>query len=194
MFDGGNYLWVKGNVFAQTAIPQIAVGAKNAITYGTLYEKPDKTGGIFVTDKGVYPHLLMTFATSGTIELQSFGNVGANGGGTVTNYSSTYTAEDGRTGVFWANITSGTSDPSICEVWFYITAADWSSTINGTIDARKTTDANDYDHSVSVTGTNYFFGHILLSKTGGATFSQPEIQQFLEEYVQTMPASMGFIA
>lgn len=192
MYDSGNHIWIEGDVIPEANLPSILTGSEKSCPYGTLYEKPDHSGGVYITSKNVYPHLTMTYAKTGTIKIRCFGNVGSDGDGSVTNFEGTYTCDNGRTGQYWANINYGTSDPSIGDVWFTITKPEWNTDITDTLDERKTEDADDYDHSVSVTGTNYVFCKVLLSRSAGNTIDAALVEKFLSNYVESMPQDMGF--
>jgi hypothetical protein len=206
MYDGGNFIWIEGDVFGENELPNASIGYGEgegnftAIPYGTLYNKPDLTGGVFVTSSNVYPHLVMTYTVSGTLKIRCFGNVGSDGDATVSNFDGTYTCDNGRTGQYWANINylgggneeEGGNDPSIGDVWFTITKPEWGSDITDADVQRKEVDDNNYDQYVAVTGVNYVFCKVLLSRQAGAEITADLVEKFLSNYVQSMPSNMGF--
>lgn len=204
MYDGGNFIWIEGDVFGENELPNANIGNyyegegnAPAIPYGTLYEKPDLTGGVFVSSTNVYPHLVMTYTVSGTLRIRCFGNVGSDGDANVSNFDGIYTCDNGRTGQYWANINYAgpdgeDEDPSIGDVWFTITKPEWGSDITDVDDQRKEVDDNTYNGYVAVTGVNYIFCKVLLSRQAGAEITADLVEKFLSNYVQSMPSNMGF--
>jgi microcystin-dependent protein len=208
MYDDGNFIWIEGDVFGENELPNASTGYGegegnfSAIPYGTLYNKPDLTGGVFVSSSNVYPHLVMTYTVSGTLKIRCFGDVGSDGDATVNNFEGTYTCDNGRTGQYWANINylgggneeeeEGGNDPSIGDVWFTITKPEWGSDITDVDDQRKQEDNGDYNEYVAVTGVNYIFCKVLLSRQAGAEITADLVEKFLSNYVQSMPSNMGF--
>lgn len=193
MFDGGNYISIGGDVFGVNELPNaVAAGSDKAVPYGTLYDKPDLTGGIYISSTGVYPHLVMTYTVSGTLLIRVYGNTGSDSDAIVTNFDGVYTCDNGRTGQYWANINFAAEDHTIGDVWFTITKPEWNSTITNFVDNRKETDTNNYNQSMSVTGTNYMFCKVLLSRVAGAEITLDLVERFLSAYVQSMPDAMGF--
>jgi microcystin-dependent protein len=188
MYDGGNYISVEGDAIsmADLSTNPVQVMGRAAVLYGSLYNKPDGSAGVYVSAVDTYPHIAIAFVQSGTLLLRSFGNAGSDNYGTVANYSASYACANGRTGTFWANINYGTSDPTIADVWFTITHPSWGSAVTNVVDQRKTRDNNIYNHYVSVTGTNYYFCKALLSVGSGAFLDQATVTSFLTNYVQNM--------
>jgi hypothetical protein len=195
MFNGGNAIWIEGNVFGANELPDALADTNEsfkAIPYGTLYDKPDLTGGVYVSSTGVYPHLVMTYTVSGTLSIRCFGNVGSDGDATVSNFDGVYTCDNGRTGQYWANVNFAAQNPTVGDVWFTITKPAWNSTITNVVDNRKESDVGNYNQFVSVTGTDYIFCKVLLSRTIGNIITADLVEKFLSAYVQSMPDNMGF--
>ena len=198
MFDGGNFIWFGGDVLPLDQIPSIPTpfseGSINAVEYDTLFEKTDHSGGLYISGSGVYPHITITYAKSGTMSIICYGATGSDGNASVNNFNGTYTCDNGRTGQYWASINYGTSDPSIGDVWFTITKpSEWGSTITNVDDNRKTEDSQSpFVSSIGVTGTNYILCKVLLSRTLGQNITADLLTRFLSAYVQSMPENMGF--
>jgi hypothetical protein len=197
MFDNGNYTYITGNVFLSSELiaNSQVVGLNRALAYGSEFVYSDGTRGFYVSDPNSYPHLVFTFSrNNGSLGIRSFGGTGT-GSSSVMNTSGSYTCSDGRTGLFWANVNYNTVDPTICEVWFTITHEDWSGSYvddNTLVDSRKTADTNAYDQSVQITGTNFAFCKVLLSKTQGILITDTEVEDFLTSYVRAMPLGLVF--
>lgn len=204
MFNNGNYTYLTGNVFTNSELLAISqthgqAGFANprALVYGAEYVNMISKYGVYVSHQNSYPHLVFTFTCgSGTLGIQSFGTTGSATGGSVENYSGTYTCTNGRTGLFWANINYfGGTDPTVGDVWFSITHPDWeSSYVDDTtvVDTRKTSDTANYDHKVQIAGQNFAFCKVLLSKLEGKFITATEVEEFLTNYVKAMPLSLIF--
>lgn len=200
MFDNGNYTYITGNVFQSselTAKSQV-VGSNRALAYGSEFVNETGVRGFYVSDPNTYPHLVFTFSrNNGSLGIRSFGGTGT-GSSSVMNVNGSYTCIDGRTGLFWANVNYNTVDPTIGEVWFTITSEDWDGSYvddNTLVDSRKSSDPSDgtYDQTVQITGTNFAFCKVLLSKSQGTLITVTEIEEFLSNYVQSMPLSLVFV-
>lgn len=206
MFDspGGNFIWFGGDTLPLDDIPSVKVyfyyneedNEVPAVPYGTLYENPDRTAGLYVSGPGIYPHLTMTYAVNGTTIIKAFGEVGTDGGGQVNNFNGTYTCDNGRSGQYWACINFGADGgvlkPTVGDVWFTVEHSDWNSSINNIDDGRKESDTDQYSHYVGVTGTNYILCKVLISRPRGVNITPALVSSFLSNYVQSMPTSMGF--
>jgi hypothetical protein len=180
MYDAGNYITIEG-----------AMSATNII-YGTRVD--DGTKGYYVSPVNVWPFIALAYVkSSSTITWRSSGDIGTDGGGTVSNFNGTYTtSSSGRSGSYWANINYNAGDPTVGSVWFTIVNPAWgTSTVTSTTDGRKTSDQNTYNHYVTAVGSNFFFGFVLLSRTSGQFINSTMVTNFLSNYVQN--ATLGIV-
>jgi microcystin-dependent protein len=191
---GGNFIWLEGNVFDQTLLPNRPVNRHNANTdvsdnafpYGQVYYTPDSNAGVLVSGQS-YPHLTLAYVTNGNLNIRVFGDTGSGGEATVTNYTGSYSCMNGLNGSYWANINWDTNNPTIGDVWFTITYPMWGTYICNVNDQRKTSDTGNYNHYVGITGHDYFFGKILLSTVNGQYIEPSNVEEFLSNYVNQLP-------
>lgn len=176
MYDNGNYLSIEGTMNAAN------------ITYGTVVD--NGTSGYMVSGNNYRPFIGIAYISSaGTIKWLSTGDIGSDGGGTVSNYSGTYSCANGRNGTYWMNVNYNAGDPSVGSLWFTIQSTSWGSTHTGTTDSRKTSDGNYYSHFVTITGSKIIFAFALLSRSSGQYIDSTMVTNFLSNYVQNMPIS-----
>ena len=173
MFDNGNYVSFSID------------GTETAnIQYGTLVE--ESTYGYYVGEGSPYPHLSIAYADSAALQWRTSGNLGADGSGTISNSTGTYTCSGGRHGSYWLNTTRGAGDPAVGDLWFTIEKTEWSSNISSTTDNRKVSNTDSYNHNMIATGTNFFFCKALLSRGSGQNINTAEVETFLQNYVENM--------
>lgn len=192
MYDTGNYISIESNQFNYNVVPSVPVTrsvsggpdvSDNAIPYGIVWNKEDGTSGLFVSGE-TYPHLSMVYMQNGSSTIRVFGSIGSDGEASVSNYNGTYTCANERNGSYWANINWDGGDPTVGEVWFTILHPTWYSSINNVVDNRKTSDVDPCNQSMGVSGNNYIFCKVLLSKSQGRNILQTEVEGFLAAYVQ----------
>lgn len=190
MYDGGNYV----SVDATDNTTPFAVTDGN---YGTLVD--NTSYGYFISAANTWPHAAAVKITSGEAKLLVRGDTGSDTGGSVLNYNGTYTCANGRTGSYWMNVNYDTFDPTIGDLWFTIELPAWgTSGITKTADTRKTSDTNNYNHYITVSGSNFIFVKLLLSKWANAMpkndkiIVQADLEAFLEDYVQAADLGATF--
>jgi hypothetical protein len=176
MYDVGNYISFENWLSAAN------------VRYGTVSNASDK--GYFVSAGPARPHISVGWiggSTAGTILIRCSGDVGSDGSGTISNYSSSYTTSNGRSGSYWANINYNAGDPTIGDVWFTITdATNWGSAVTSSVDGRKVADGNAYNHYISVTGKNFLLCKVLLSRTSGQLITSTMTLNFITNYVNAL--------
>lgn len=190
--DGGGDMYDQGNFLSWGYLDRNGVlqTSNTSINYGTIFTTTS-TGanrGYYISQSANWPNTCFAYAQSGTINWRVNGDVGTDGGGTMGNSNGTYTTSGGiRYGSWWANYNGGTSDPSICEIWFTILFNNVSpSLITASNDGRNTISPppNGMNQFFQVTGSNYCFCLTLLSKNSGVFVSATEISNFVANYVQ----------
>lgn len=185
MYDGGNFI-----SFSTTRGTTNLTAATN-INYGTLSNFTPLNYGFFISQPNIWPQISFAYTKSGTTQWRINGDVGTDGGGLNNNVSGTYTTPtEGRYGSFWTNQNYGTVDPTIATTWFTILQSNLGSVITSCNDNRNLANPppNAMNQNFTVTGTNYFFGCILLSsrntsRSTGELIPINEIQNFISNYV-----------
>lgn len=181
MLDNGNAIVFEGGV----------TSGGSAVVYGT--SNSGANSGWYCGPTGYWPHLAFSYTGSNvsrTLTLRVAGNTGSDGAGLVTNsgYIS-YTTASGRYGEIVTNNNYGAGDPTICDTWFTIKHNSWNPSTTW-IDGRKTSDSNDYNHYMTVSGSNFILGHALLSKYPTTTVTNTEAQNLISAWVQNMPSNI----
>lgn len=184
MYDGGN----NTDVFVDGV-------ASSGLTYNTT-----SPGAVFVNGKTVevislgYIHPLTMLARCSqraNIGIRKTGNLGADGGGTWTNYN-VYTGNtvNSFTVYAWCRHVYNAGDPSIGDLFFVI--GDSSTTFHNT--NMNTFDPGSTDNGLSymtMDCTNALVGSILLSKPSGAFISQAECQTVLTNFTNRLRGASG---
>ena len=196
MFDTGNYISLTTTRNASN------IFTSNLMLYGTISTLSNQNFGFFITSRNIWPQVSLAFIKEGTIRWTPSGGIGSDGGGTLSNVSSTYTTNRGFTGRFWANqgYNQG-QDPSIVYTWFTIESTEWNTLISSTSNGLATgvSPPDPMNQFMQVTGCNYMFGMFLLSvrrppyTTIGVGFflSTVFIQNFLSNYVENANISVS---
>lgn len=181
--DGGGDMYDNGNSISF----ENWLSAAN-VRYGTVSNTSDK--GYFVSAGPARPHISVGWiggASAATILIRCTGNTGSDGGGTISNYSANYTTANGRSGTYWANINYNAGDPTIGDVWFTILdTTNWGSVFTSSVDGRKNSDADNYNHFISVTGKNFLLCKVLLSRTSGQLITTTMTNNFITNYVNAL--------
>lgn len=189
MFDTGNYISLS------TTRGTTRIFNSNQMLYGTISTLSNQNFGTFITSRNIWPQVSLAFIKEGSILWNASGGIGSDGGGRLSNVSSTYTTNRGYTGQFWANqgYNQG-NDPSIIYTWFTIESTSWNSLISSVNNGLAVGAAppDPMNQFMRVTGCNYMFGMFLLSvrrppyTPGGLGFflSTNIIQNFLSNYVE----------
>ena len=189
MFDNGNIINLS------TTLANTVITTVNSNLYGRVSTLTGSNFGFMTTSRNVWPQVSMAFASNATTRWTITGGIGSDGGGLLSNVSSTYTTPRGFTGRWWANQGWGqANDPSIIYTWFTIESAAWQTLISSSNIGMATTISppDPMNQFVSVTGNNYMFGVFLLSvrrpplSPSGTSFflSTNFITNFLSNYVQ----------
>jgi len=186
--DGGFNMFDIGNI--------VSFSTFNNIPYGTI------SSVFYVSQPNVWPHVSLAYATAtGTLQWANSGSVGMGGSpfGSNANFSGTYTTTNqGRNGSYWVNQKYGLTNPTICYMWFTIKQPTVNSQINSYTDSRSIFNPPlyAYTQSISVSGSKFLFGQMLLSARTSSSFpngfliSQTDIESFLSNYVQNADIRM----
>jgi hypothetical protein len=191
--DGGFDMYDSGNFFnISTTRGTANILTVNSNVYGRISTLTGSNVGFMTTSRNVWPQVSLAYAQEANILWRITGGIGTDGGGSLSNVSSTYTTPRGYTGRFWANLGFGTSDPTICYTWFTIESTDWNTLISSSNIgmARTLAPPDPMNQFVRVDGCNFMFGVFLLSSRrttpspNGFFISTSFIENFLSNYVQ----------
>jgi hypothetical protein len=183
--DGGDDMWDGGNFISLGGFTTIS-----NMNYGASSNFVGSNSGYFLTGANVWPQIGLAYCKSGTITWSNGGDLGSDGGGQFSNMANigsapnTYTTPSGRSGYWWANQNYAASDPTICYMWFTIDLPTSALTITSSNDGRKTSVANNYTQSFSVTGTDLIFCQTLLSISSGQLIGSANLSNFVASYVE----------
>jgi len=188
--DGGYNMWNIGNYISLNGFINAST-----INYGTLANTPLSNYGYFVSQPNVWPQVELAYVRGGTITWNNAGNPGTAGSiySSNANSSGTYTTTNQtRRGTYWVNQNYGTTNPTICYVWFTIEQTNLNASLITSNDLRKTANPPyaSYTQSFSITGNNILFGQMLLSVfdlgnyPNGYVIPDSNINTFITNYVQ----------
>jgi hypothetical protein len=186
MYDSGNFITIS------TTRGTSNVFYRQSNDYGRISTVEAQNFGYMVTARNVWPQVSLSFLQNGSVRWLITGGIGTDGGGILSNVSSTYTTSKGYTGRFWANQGFGTTDPTICYTWFTIESTSWNTLISSSNNNLAATAAppDPMNQSFSITGCNFMFGVFLLSarrvtaSPNGFFISTTFITNFLSNYVE----------
>ena len=184
-------MWDVGNFISLTFSNLRNLSTMN---YGTMSTFSNSVtgllGGFYITPANQWPQTAIAYIKNGTVGWNNAGDVGTDGGGTVSNISGTYTCPGGRSGRYWVNQNFGVSDPSIIYAWYTIEQQSYGTVISSSNINRKTVDNNTYSQTVNLTGCNIIFAQTLLSarrlvpSIGGYFMASTIIEGFLSTFVE----------
>lgn len=189
--DGGNDMYDGGN---KISLASTCIGGETNqpyidIPYGDILA--ETTHGVFVASACNWPHLTIAYAQNDTLELTASGNTGSDGGGQVINIPvQQYSTSNNRYGSIWTCMNGLAGDPSIIDVWFSIGSSNWGTSFTYVADNRKTNDANNYSHNVTVGGTNIVLCKALIGLSNGAYTDAATMTSFVERLVYSMPITI----
>ena len=186
MFDSGNFF----NISTTRGTANILT--VNSNVYGRISTLTNSNFGFMTTSRNVWPQVSLAYAQEANILWRMTGGIGTDGGGNLSNVSSTYTTPRGYTGRFWANEGFGTTDPTICYTWCTIESTEWNTLISSSNIGMATAinPPDPMNQFIRVGGCNFIFGVFLLSayrptpSPNGFFISTSFIQNFLSNYVQ----------
>jgi len=186
MYDNGNYTDVFVDGISSSSLGYNTTSPSTVVVNGKTVE---------VISLG-YIHPLIMFARClqrANIGMRKSGNLGADGGGSWTNYS-VYNGSiiNGFTVYAWCRHVYNAGDPSIGDLFFVI--GDSSTTFHNT--NMNTFDPGNTDNGISymtMDCTNALVGTILLSRPSGAFISQGDCQTVMTNLTNRLRRSMGQI-
>jgi hypothetical protein len=185
--DGGDDMWDGGNFISLGGFTTIS-----NMNYGASSNFVGSNSGYFLSGANVWPQIGLAYCKSGTITWSNGGDLGSDGGGLFSNMANigsapnTYTTPSGRSGYWWANQNYAASDPTICYMWFTIDLPTSALTVTSSNDGRKTSVANNYTQSFSVTGTDLIFCQTLLSVSSAQLIGSANLSNFVTNYVEAV--------
>lgn len=192
--DGGFDMWDNpGNQISLT-FSNFRFGL-STLRYGAMSTFSNATtgllGGFYITPSNQWPQTALTYIINGGVGWTNSGNIGSDGGATVSNISGTYVCPGGRSGRYWANQNFNTSDPTVCYTWFTIEQSNYQTSIISSNDNRKRVDGNVYTQNFNLTGCNIIFAQTLLSVLRtvpsqlGYFIPTGQIEGFLSTFVES---------
>jgi hypothetical protein len=186
MYDGGNYIQIRQAGSASGDIsPSTSNGTFQSAKYGSFgYSHPLSIVMASPTDSGSFR---MGFSKSG--------NLGADGGGSSTNY---YAYNNSTVNTFvnvyvWVRHVYNAGDPSIGEFYMAFAHPMFGSPSNVS-SVNVASDPGSTDNAFSqfeVTGTNYMMFHVLMSKPGGGFISSGESQSVANNVLADIKAHLN---
>lgn len=186
MYDGGNQIWVSEQYDDEVHLD-----------YGNITTFPGMNFVAAVDDSG-YPFYTMIAVTPSDdlrpIQLTVRGNGGADGGGIISHLNATLNlttslSPERYTFKYVVNQISGTTDPSICEV--FLVGGPRMEIEDATLDTSFSGNTDRLNSRLSVTRSDhqtfaFYIVYALLSKERGVQVVQTEIENVLGAIVETM--------
>ncbi|CAK8696819.1 uncharacterized protein LOC143468938 [Clavelina lepadiformis] len=190
ILDGGNDMFDTGNRISFTTQDETSF---QSMQYGQPYFFYGS--GVEVVTAPWYPFLSLAWIgdlgsptppQNFTYKVQS--NYGADGKGVAQTYENTMITEGKLTAVYTAFNVFNASDPSICEVYFYIYSKQvWNSKLpTSFIKVKFSNTTREAINIVRLTGApqHILAGYTLLSRTSGQQVTQAHIEDILKVYMR----------
>nr|XP_039267206.1 uncharacterized protein LOC120342439 [Styela clava] len=193
ILDGGNDMYDRGNY--------ITISSGNSVTSNVPYGKPFTTPSYLFSSKTTYPFTsLMWISNVNGVEdifsMKVSGKTGAFGTGMTSQFSSSFTHSGYNVWYKTFQVYDASPDPSICEVYFYVTNEElWASvpptSVNLTVASASTI---NLDNTFSVSGgpQNIMIGYLLLSNSYGNETLQSEVNPVMHKITSVIEEKDAF--
>lgn len=211
MYDSGNYTapWLRNNTsyINSTAIPTPTPALNYSSQSATLTDTNfyyasfgySQSTGSFPsgTQNGRFHPLTIIGARSGSgpIGFQKAGNVGADGGGSLTTASiySGSVVNGFTTYAFYRQTFGQAADPAVCDVYILLGHPNWGSTF-GTVISGSNASTDNNGGTLYATGSSSELLAIttLLSRTGSIAITFNEVKTVVDNYVSLVKTSLNY--